>query len=186
LLLPLSLLLIRLATLLCVLTALKDTRFDLVLSCFAASNGPCKAVPRAVDLGSALILVDRRDLGLITQSIGKLGRADRGEEVGVVRIELVVVRSTGRAVERMNEYDQTEESAGESRLSSRKIERIAAFSWCKFSKFRQSRVQWKCRLSSRKTESSTWIVGANSVRSDRVDRSGKSSAVSQDRVECSE
>jgi hypothetical protein len=32
---------------LCVLTVLKEMTFDLVWSCFAASNGPCKAVPRS-------------------------------------------------------------------------------------------------------------------------------------------
>jgi hypothetical protein len=31
-----------------------------------------------VDLGCALVLADRRDLGFITQSLGRLVRADRG------------------------------------------------------------------------------------------------------------
>lgn len=127
-------------TLLCVLTALKDTRFDLVVVFCRARSG-------------ALVLADGRDLRLINQSLGELVRADGGEEVGLVRIELV--RSTGRAVEQINELDQTEKNAAERRLLSRKIERIAVFSWCKCSYFKQNRVPWKSRLSSRKTESTT-------------------------------
>jgi hypothetical protein len=92
---------------LCALTALKETRFDLIWSCFAASNGPCKAVIvyHAQWIWGVPALEywqTERDLGLISQQESRYTRADRGGWGCLDRADSrSEYRQTGRADKRV-------------------------------------------------------------------------------------